>query len=245
MKRLLVIMTIALCSAGLVRADEGKPMNNQGNMAWLFTFTGLSNFGIGGLFTVNPPALNFGNDFHGTGNGNSPLFFANSSTRVPGVGLRYYLANNMALRGGLGIGILSQSQKNSNSSLSDNTASGMLLGIQAMLEFHMNGLGALSPYLGAGIGFHSGSYTTKTYSSATNSDEMKNSSSLFNILGACGFEWFFANRMSLGAEYQLGIGMASGSMTDSPSGGTSTTTDAPSSTNIGTNAFSVILSMYP
>lgn len=238
MKRVLSILAIVVLSAGMLRADDVKPVNTQGNWALLFSFQGLTTISpIGGMFTINFPAI------------------ANVPVPIPatGAGMRYFLSNNMALRAGLGIGMINTSTKNGTPNNSDNSTGSSLIGLQGMAEFHMNGLGTVTPYLGAGIGFQLASYDVKNYNGAANTlNEDKVSTTQINILGSAGFQWFFANRMSLGGEYQLGIGLVSGSSTKTV-GTTSTSSDLASSTTIGTtaysptlnNVFAVILSMYP
>lgn len=256
MKRILSMLMIIVVTAGLVRAEEGKPMTNAGNTAALFSFSGLAFFGIGGLFNVGWPTQYPTGGFGQAsgGGGNTPMALVANTTLVPGIGLRYYLANNMALRAGIGFGSVGTTTKNGDPTLSDNTTSASLLGIQALLEVHLNGFGSLSPYLGGGVGFQSASVGGKTYFGTNSSSETKTSATTINIGAMAGFEWFVMNRVSLGAEYQLQVSLLSGSSTVTSSNGstsTETTKDLPSYTTISTNTFagnnalSVILSFYP
>src|SRR5579863_9510979 len=105
MKYVATVLTVIILSAGVTRADEGKPMTSSGNFAWLFGFSGLSSMQAGGLFNVGAPYT-----FSPTlsaGVSAPPSF----NTAVPAVGLRWYLGNNVALSGGLGFGTFSLDQK--------------------------------------------------------------------------------------------------------------------------------------
>ncbi len=249
MKRLTILLAVVVLGAVVARADEGKPMTNAGNGAWIFSFSGLSSFGVSGLFGEGLPygSLMYGGTPDGAsgGTGVSPAVSYGSGYVVPGVGARYYLANDLAIRGGLALGVASGSSKNSNTSLSDNTSSAFILGIQAILEKHLEGLGAISPYIGGGIHVGIASTDVKNYVTSTTTTESSGSSTAINILAALGFEWFFMNHVSLGGEYQIGLGLLSGSRTDKSTGSPDNEVKFPSSMSIGTGSLSVLLSIYP
>lgn len=241
-----MIIVLTACANGFVHAADAQPAMKAGSKGLLFSFSGLYTFTPRGLFVVKVTDPTYQNAFYGAMSGVTSTFVP---TSVPGVGVRYYLTDQMALRGGLGIGFISQSEKNPSGSasnpLSDNTVSGMLIGVQGIAELRMKNVGPISPYVGAGLGLQLASVSATTHSSATSSLDSKASATTFKLLLCGGFEWFYEDNISFGAEYQLGLGMLSGSTTRSPSGGSSTTTDLPSGTTIGTNAFSLVLSMYP
>ncbi|HET7152129.1 MAG TPA: hypothetical protein VFJ29_00030, partial [Candidatus Kapabacteria bacterium] len=99
MKYFAIAISILIFSAGLANADDGKPLTASGNRAILFSLTGgLSSMNTSGLFNIAAPAslnVSLGGDSSFRQSG---LFGA----VVPGVGMRMYLSNNMAIRGGLG-----------------------------------------------------------------------------------------------------------------------------------------------
>jgi|SRR5579883_877243 len=246
MKYVATVLTVIVLSAGVTRADESKPMTSSGNFAWLFGFSGLSSMQANGLFSVGAPYTFSPSFTTDVASGSVPTF----STAVPAVGLRWYLANNVALSGGLGFGTFSFDQKppTGSTGLSDSTNSGLAFGIRAQIEWHMNPIGAVSPYFGGGLGVTIASATDKAMvasSPATGTPtEVDASSTQFGVFGVVGFEWFFTNAMSLGAQYQLGLTLTSGTTTSKATGASDVTGNFPSYMNLSTNAFSVILSMY-
>jgi hypothetical protein len=251
MKRITILLAVVMLCATAARADEGKPMTTAGNGAWMFTFSGLSSFGISGAFAEGIPAeyvsgiIGGTGNFNGNGGGTSPAIAFGSGYNVPGIGMRYFISNGMAVRGGLALGSLSQSSKNGTANLSDNTSSALILGIVAMIEKHFEGLGAVSPYLGGGIHFGMASVGSKNYMSSTTTMESNGSATTLDIIGALGMEWFFMNHVSLGGEYRLGVGMLSGSRTDKQTGNPDNEVKFPSYFKVGTSALSVMLSIYP
>lgn len=238
MKYFAIVLTILVLSSGFANADDGKPMTASGNRAILFSFSGLSTMGANGLFGVGSPysiTLPEGANVN-------PSSFYNSV--VPGIGMRWYLANNMALRGGIGFGTFSQTKKSSTTGNSDETQSGLLFGIQALAEWHMTPIGGVSPYFGGGINVALSSATIKPSEPSGTTAEFDASGTQFGIAGVAGFEWFFTNAMSLGGEYQLGLGLTSGSETIKASGVPDQTVNLPSRTVVATNSITIILSMY-
>ncbi len=257
MKRYALAITLMAILAGAARADEGTPMTAMGNRALLFSFSGLSTMQAGGLFTLTPPfsfpilgtesALLPKQTLPTTQASQSLSSLPTLTTPVAGIGLRWYVADNIALRGGIGFGTYSMSQNDAGTGLTEATSSGTTFGIQAMAEWHMTPVSAISPYLGAGLQFNSFSATNKPSVASSPSPgtitEEDGSATQFSFLVNAGFEWFFTKAMSLGGEYQLGISTTSGSETGKTSS-TSTTVDYPSTFTLGTSAFSVILSFY-
>src|SRR5258706_16374998 len=99
------------CTARLVRAD-GTPVNSKGTLGWLYSFDGLSTFGLGGLFEVGWPTEGpIGQTTGGPASSSAPSTLAvpPSGVNVHAVGARYFFSDMMALRAGLGIGLNSQS----------------------------------------------------------------------------------------------------------------------------------------
>jgi opacity protein-like surface antigen len=209
------------------------PITNSGASNLMFSFGGLSTM-------TAAPFLNPLNTNGGAG--------GTSGTLIPtyGVGYRYYISNNMALRATLGIVLNNSTVKASASGFSDSTDDKTAFGIGLGLQWNMPHIASVSPYWGVELGFLTGSdNTTSSAPSGTSAGTFKTSGSTFGVSVHAGAEWFFNSAMSLGAEYRFGFISSSGTITSQPQGSsTSTSTDSPSLTAIGTSAVSVILNVY-
>ncbi len=171
-----------------------KPLTAQGSAAFLFTITGLGEFGIGS------PGI--GGDTAG------PILF--------GVGGKWYISDDLALR------VLASLRTHSGDpSLPDSTSakpSSTEFGIGVGVEKHFRPLYSTSPYVGAQVSFADAS----TDNGATGNAEFKTSSSTFGVAVLAGFDWFFTRGMAAGAEMALGFNSTSNSHTEPTETGTTT-----------------------
>ena len=232
MSKRLTLCCALLCTAALaVRADDHTPITTAGSSYLLFTFVGLGNMAAGPL---QAPA--------------NPLGVGSSNAGIPvyGAGYRYFIANDLAIRGTVGLALNSRTAKVKDNTDSTESWTGIQIG--AGIEKHMAATSAFSGYMGGGVAFLSGSHK-QTPSHASSGQDMPTTTSgsdlSLSVFG--GVEWFFTQSISLNAEYDFGAVFSSGSQTTTTSNGTSTTqttNDLPSGTFFGTQSVGVGLNVY-
>jgi opacity protein-like surface antigen len=196
MKRVAVALLIAAVAGTSAWAQKTK----EGDKAWLFTLSGLSNLGVGGY------------------NG--------------GLGLLYYLNDDLGLTVGLGFSTSSTTTKAPTGGGEDETKSSLELTLSPGVRFNIASSGPVVGYAGVGVLVGISSETTKNLRYIKDDKEEKSSTSI----GAgvtVGAEWFAWSNVSLGASYSLAFTTSSGK-TKTTSGGTTTEQDAPSTTTIAT-----------
>ncbi len=167
-----------------------------------------------------------GNFIGGNGLNVAPTFNLLSTNQV--ILGKYFIEENTALRGGILIGINSQSTTNTQvpkipytsplsyvEDVTSNNSSNM--GLTAGIEFR-KGKTRLQGYYGAEAGFALGSSsTTKTYGNAISAanptnqlSKVKSGSTLsIGLRGFVGAEYFILPKISLGGEFGWGLAMAS------------------------------------
>jgi hypothetical protein len=155
----------------------------------------------------------------------SGLSFLNANAFNGGIGGKYFLMENLALRGGLQFMSVSKSIP-ANPPVgvtgTDGSQSAFQLGINAAAEYHLS-KARVSPYVGGGLLFSTTSTNNKTpVTGAAASVETKNARNgenidgttylgglSFGVSGLGGVEFFITNEISLAAEYQLGYTLLS------------------------------------
>ncbi|MCE7934713.1 MAG: hypothetical protein DYG96_08975 [Chlorobi bacterium CHB2] len=213
MKRTWTITALLfLLAIGAQAQDNTVARTAMGDKALMFSINGFGDFGVTGVTAGSSINSNNGGDSANSG-GVSPVY---------GAGAKFFLQNNVALRGVLGFG--------SSSGSGSQTAFGFLGGV----EYHILGSGAVSGYGGAFL-----SYATRSRSSGEEMYAYSSSSSSLGIGGMMGVEFFPWRDISFSAEYQLGLRLNSGSTTTAGS-----TTDAPGTTEIGIGSASVMIAVY-
>ena len=137
----LIVLGFASTSFAQDKDDIIRPLTKSGSAAFLFNLGGFGTFGVAA------PAI--GSSFT-AGAGNVSLTVSPAT-----VGFKYFLSDDMALRVLLGF--------SNSSSGADSIPSGAIsstqFGIGAGIEMHMRPLYSTSPYVGAQVGFVSGSET--------------------------------------------------------------------------------------
>jgi opacity protein-like surface antigen len=152
-----------------------------------------------------------------------------------GIGMRYYLADGLALRGGVMFGMSSEKDESGDE---DEEKTESMMGLEAVLEMHMEGpCASVSPYFGVGGAFEMDSTEYENWPGHTDG---KDSCTKFSGFGVAGFEWGFTNCMTLGGEYRLGFSTQSGEF--EPDEGD--TQEGPTETDFGFQTASVYLSVY-
>jgi len=176
---------------------------DAGDKAMVFMFHGLSDLGLSGYGDM---------DY--------------------GFGMRYYIADGTALRGGLLLGLDSYTDEQADMEYTVN-----MYGLELVYEKHMEGpCASVAPFMGLGGQFMTMSDTIKDN---TTDDELTVSGTGFGAFGVAGFEWGFTDCMTLGGEYRLGFSSASA---EQEFNGDSA--DLFSSTMTGFGTASVYLSVY-
>jgi opacity protein-like surface antigen len=197
MKRVAVALLIAAVAGTSAWAQKTK----EGDKAWLFTLSGLSNLGVGGY------------------NG--------------GLGLLYYLSDDLGLTVGLGFSTSSTTTKApAGSGGADQKESSLGLTLSPGLRFNIASSGPIVGYAGVGVLVGISSETTENPNHVSG-DKVETSSTRIGAGVTVGAEWFAWSNVSLGASYSLAFTTSSGK-TKTTSGGTTTEQDAPSTTTIAT-----------
>ncbi len=171
-----------------------------------------------------------------------------------GVGGKYFLNSNLAIRGGLQFANASVSTPNTN--LPDNKNSATTFGINGAVEYHLS-TKRVSPYLGGGIAFSTTS-TEETQQTVGGENKVSNNRNGVNIggnafnagttisvFGMVGAEFFIYDELSLGAEYRVGFSSTSQADEEVTVGNQTTTTAGGSLTTIGlTSQGFITLAIY-
>ena len=160
-----------------------------------------------------------------------------------GIGLKYYLAPMMALRGSIGIGYYSKTTKGAPGS-TDEKQSTTEIPIGAGLEYHVLNAKNVSMYLGGELGVGLSSASTSESVPVGNPERSTSASTTtFGIGGILGVEYFVSQSMSVAGEYRLGFSTSSGSV-EAKSGGVSVKTDLPTETRFGTGTATLTVAIY-
>ena len=136
---------------------------------------------------------------------------------------RYYLSSDMALRVGLGINSISTKGNTVDSvgtaiTTTDTKMSAFSFGLNVGVEKHFaSAAEKLDPYMGVQVGFSSLGAIKMETNSNTNSDPAVSSTDVIEMAGGsafgldliAGFNYFFTDNFSLGAEFSWGYGTAS------------------------------------
>ena len=221
MKKVLLVLFVLVVSTSLSLA--GTPMTSQGTKALSFVINGLGTFGVSdanaGSIKVDPNNVSGG------------LF---SSAAIAGFGGKYYISNDVELRGVVSFS-WSTDQKKDNLGADANKLTSTVFGIAPAILWHMMAAGPVSPYAGVGgkFGWAKGEDAPKTGSASSVSG------TAYGVSGILGAEWFAWDNISLNAEYQLGF---SANTTKTDNAGTSVDTDAY--TNIGISSWAVGINVY-
>ena len=159
-----------------------------------------------------------------------------------GIGMRYYIADMTAIRGGVVFGKWSETEEADMPGYEDTENTYTVYGLNAVYEKHLEGpCSSVSPYWGVGGAFFMGSdeYADEYGDSWTDKETG------FGGFGVLGFEWAFTGCMTLGGEYQLGFWSWSGETEYDEDGGDRTETCCKyNGSYMGFDTASVYLSVY-
>jgi hypothetical protein len=184
--------TTAQAQDAAASSDIIRPITKSGSAAFIFHINGLGSFGLSGPVVGS----------------------------TPGVGVKYYIADEMALRV-----MLAFTSMGSGPDSLRHTESG--LGIGVGVEHHFRPLYSTSPYVGAQVMFG----TSGTAQGVGSAGDNTSDSTSIGLGVFAGFDWFPTRGIAIGAE--MGLGFSTTSSSSQPAGGTSS--DHPSVTNMGIN----------
>ena len=176
------------------------------------------------------------------------LNLAGTTITAPGIKLRYFMSETMAIRFGFDYGSSKDSYNPSDSGSTGTwTESGSGMAISPGIEFHMAGTDRLSPYAGFGISIGMGSNSTEgsnavdawTYMDGiSSSSEMPWSSFGWGLIA--GADYYFADSFYAGVELSLGgntVTYKEGDTSSTVAGTTTTTTsDESKAASMGVEA---------
>jgi opacity protein-like surface antigen len=231
MKKLFFCMLICLAVTGIAKAQDTKPKTQSGNKALLFSISGLGTFGITGAESGSVPFTTLGFDTIFTG--------LRLQQPIYGIGMKFYLADNLALRAGVGFASSTQSTPRTNDTTGKtDDVTDVILGLSPALEIHLVNAGPVTAYTGAFVNF-----STRVNTSGDESDTLVGTTTkTYTSFGGgamFGVEYFPWSAVSLGAEYRLGV-----TSTSSSTDRKGVSKDGPSYLDIGIGAFAVNLGVY-
>jgi len=170
-----------------------------------------------------------------------------TGTYEGGVGMRWYVKDDLALRPGLEVSFDENELDPAGPAARER--SDWSAGINLALEKHRRGpASSVSPYFGGllGFSFNGGdSDESRPGQGGVVRNETTSNSTTIGIAAILGFEWGFTEGMTLGAEYRLGAEWTTGDLETSVTTPTDTTSEDAdfSETDLGISAFSVLLSV--
>jgi hypothetical protein len=153
-----------------------RPITKSGSMGLMFDIAGFGSFGLNGMFI-----------------GQSDV--DDIDTKIYGVGAKYYISDNKAIRL-----LLAFSSHSGGEPSGQTVTSSSTFGIAAQYEMHVGPLYSTSPYFGGGVSFAS----TSASSTPSGGTKSTTSYSQFGVSAVAGFDWYFTRGLALGAEYHLG-----------------------------------------
>ncbi len=169
-----------------------------------------------------------------------------------GIGAKYYMAPNMALRGGIQFTSASSeipANAPAGTQGTDGEQSATVVGVNGAVEMHF-GKARVSPYIGAGLGFGTASTESKdaviapaTQTTTKNSfgGETIGGTPFFGgttltVVAIVGTEFFLFDEVSLAAEYQAGFTSTSPKDEEVVTGTTTTTTKGVSNSGLSVSS---------
>ncbi|MDI6765331.1 MAG: hypothetical protein QME52_00640 [Bacteroidota bacterium] len=232
MKKLILVFIAILIIGQLSYAGDVTAMTNEGDKALLFQFNGLSSLGASS-YRSDTRTITYGS-------------YTLTLPTVNGIGMKYYLSNDLALNGALLFGMKSKTTKAAIAGNADETESGMGFGLEAGIQSNMMKSGPFVAFIGAAanIIMYSGTYEWPNSGQPTKTNKIEGSLMEFGVAGLIGFDYFIYDRISLGAEYRLGLKTSSGTVDYTPAGVTTTSFDLPSEMTVGFSTISFTLAAY-
>lgn len=175
-----------------------------------------------------------------TKSGNKDILFSfkgldslDAGTYLGGIGMRYYLADELAIRPQV---MFTYNKLTDKTTDPDTKVTTTGIGLNVGLEKHMTPMmKSLSPYLGASVGFNYGKVKHEEPGEGGVTVETEAKVTTFDIGLLAGFEWGFTDGLALGGEYNIGLQSASMKAGD---------TDVGSALSFGINTASLMLTVH-
>jgi hypothetical protein len=146
-----------------------RPITKQGSAAFMYTFSGLGTFNFG--------APNIGG-------------------QMGGIGVKYFFADDLAIRGLIGYSSTSSPAPGDTTKSLGTSQFGIGVGV----EDHFRPLYSTSPYVGVQLG-----YGMTSMDELVGSDIKSVKGNSFSAGVFAGFDWFFTRGLAVGAEGGLGF----------------------------------------
>ena len=159
---------------------------------------------------------------------------------LAGAGFRYFVTSEVAVGVGLNFGSMTAEQETGTSpNIIKNELSSTTIGLLVDINYHLNALYGVSPYIGVNFNFGTYSSTSESTGGGTTS-KTETSGSGFGAGLNLGFDWYFTEGLSLGGRYVLGF--QSLGKPEVKSG--NITVEGPSASFFGIGSASIILNVH-
>ena len=192
---LLTCMITGIAFAG------GTPMTAKGDKQLVFRFDGLCDMHLMPYFHAGGfPMECFYDDY------DDDYCYEDCYPCGGGLGFRYFLNDDAAVRVGVNIAIGSWEVKDSWEQ------SCMEFGLSLIYEKYLPHIHSIAPYIGAGVGFTRSSMDYEELETTTDYKE-EVSGNIIHVMAVAGFQWYFTDGMSLGGEYRPGFTYETGEAT--------------------------------
>jgi hypothetical protein len=196
------LVSLGLASASYAQDNDIiRPITQSGSAAFVFSLNGLGDFNIAGPI-VGGTSLPDNIPASGT-----PTETQEGNLVVPGVGAKFFVSENTAIR----LALAFRAFENGKEELGSNVTGGPgkvqrnTTGINLGGEYHFRPLYSTSPYIGALISFVTDNHK-RVYNPVGGQNQTWNfKSTSFGVGAVAGFNWFFTRGIAVGAEYGLGF----------------------------------------
>ncbi len=173
-----MLLTVPSFASAQDAPAAGDTPLKAGTMSLVFSFGGFGDAGLtGGHFLAGAPADLGMEPMDGLG-------------AVYGIGGRYYINEQLAVRGTLAL-------QNTSRDVEGNESSYFMLGLGGGVMYHLLTSGKVSLYTGGLLGFYTGSVEEEGEDDADLTG--------FGLYGLLGAEYYISANFSIGAEYMLGF----------------------------------------
>jgi hypothetical protein len=200
---LVVVLAISLLAGDLLAG--GTPMTSKGDKQLVFQFKGLSWLGLEPYFR-GAKFCEFCGD--------EDCIDADCYACDGGIGLRYFLNDDTAIRTGVNIAWGSDTWTDPDYD-EDGEVSCLEFGVSVLYEKYLPHIHSIAPYVGVGLGYTHSTYDYKQPRPSECADmKTELSGSFLDVMGAAGFQWYFTEAISLGGEYRGAFTYASAKCED-------------------------------
>jgi hypothetical protein len=198
MKRFCFILLCTMLVSVLARAQENKPVTQSGTTALSFTFGGFGSFNTNGAYVVAlPPGGTAGDTIMSRLNN----LLGNRYVRpLYGLGVTFYVADNVGLRIGFAANMNSDNTPNPDSTKDDDIETKLAIGVSPGVLIHLLNSGPVTVYTGVVLSVGSGF-------SWYGAEKDRTLETQFSFGGGVliGTEFYPLEFLSFGVESQFGI----------------------------------------